>query len=168
MTRVSVVGNAGGGKSTLARRLGERHGLPCHEVDALLWRPDWEPAPEADYEAAHEALIEGERWVIDGLGRLESLPRRLERSTEIVFVDLPLWQHFWLAAERQIAWARGELEHRPGGAEVMPPTERLFRAIWTLDREWMPRVRTLVEARETAGARVFRIDTVEDLGNPMH
>jgi hypothetical protein len=32
---------------------------------------------------------------------------RLARANAIVLVDTPLWMHFWLAAERQIAWAQG-------------------------------------------------------------
>jgi len=36
MDRIAVIGNAGGGKSTLARALATRHDLPYVEVDALL------------------------------------------------------------------------------------------------------------------------------------
>jgi hypothetical protein len=38
--------------------------------------------------------------------------------------------HFWLAAERQIAWSAGELEHPPAGIREMPPTKALFENIW--------------------------------------
>ena len=51
MERIAVIGNAGGGKSTLARALATRRGLPYVEIDALLWRDGWQPAPEDEYEA---------------------------------------------------------------------------------------------------------------------
>ncbi len=51
MRRVAVIGNAAGGKSTLARALASVQGLPHHEVDAILWKPDWTAVPEADYDA---------------------------------------------------------------------------------------------------------------------
>jgi hypothetical protein len=70
---------------------------------SLLWRDGGQLAPEEEYEAKHARLIAEPRWVIDGLGRLESLSERLKRASAIVLVDLPLWMHFWLAAERQIA-----------------------------------------------------------------
>jgi MoxR-like ATPase len=35
MRRVAIIGNAGGGKSTLARTLGAALALPFHEVDLL-------------------------------------------------------------------------------------------------------------------------------------
>jgi hypothetical protein len=88
---------------------------------------------------------------------LESLPARLARASEIVLIDLPLWMHFWLAAERQIAWAKGEIAHPPAGAKQMPPTEELFRTIFEIDRDWMPEVRRLVATAEAGGTRVVRI-----------
>src|ERR1044072_2709570 len=89
MARIVVIGNAAGGKSTLARRLARRHGLPHVEVDTLLWRPGWKLAPEADYARAHAGAIARERWVIDGLGRQDSIGERLARSPDIILIDLP-------------------------------------------------------------------------------
>jgi adenylate kinase family enzyme len=34
--RIAIIGNAGGGKSTLARAMAARRGLPLTEVDKLL------------------------------------------------------------------------------------------------------------------------------------
>ncbi len=161
--RTAVIGNSGGGKSTLARLLANRHDLPYIEIDRLLWRPGWEPAPEEEYNAEHDLIVAQDRWLIDGLGRKESASPRLERATAIVLVDMPLWMHFWLAAERQIAWAKGDLVHAPGEILQMPPTEALFRTIWRNDQDWMPFLRDLSRQREQAGARVERIRSVDHL-----
>jgi hypothetical protein len=88
---------------------------------------------------------------------------RLRRASEIVFIDLPLWMHFWLAAERQIAWTKGEIVHPPAGASQMPPTEALFRTIFETDRDWMPELRRLVDATEATGTRVHRIADIAGL-----
>jgi adenylate kinase family enzyme len=164
MERIAVIGNAGGGKSTLARALARRHSLPYVEIDALLWREGWQAAPEGEYEAEHARRIAEPHWIIDGLGRLESIPARLARASAIVLIDLPLWVHFWLAAERQIAWAKGAIAHPPSGAKQMPPTETLFRTIYEIDRDWMPEVRRLTAAAESGGTRVERICDVVALG----
>jgi adenylate kinase family enzyme len=73
MARIVVIGNAGGGKSTLARRLAALRRLPYIEVDAFTWRPGWVLAPEPEYAAAHAQAIAGESWVLDGLGWLDQL-----------------------------------------------------------------------------------------------
>jgi adenylate kinase family enzyme len=165
MKRVVVIGNGGGGKSTLARSLATRLDCPCVELDALLWQPGWRLTPVEAYNAEHARLIAGERWIIDGLGRQESIPQRLARATDIVLVDMPLWMHFWLAAERQLQWASGNLDKPPAGIARMPRTEALFRTIWEVDRTWMPEIRKLVAMEEVRGKRVFRLASVPELDN---
>src|SRR3954451_5954082 len=86
MTRIVVIGNAAGGKSTLARHLARRRELPVTEVDRLLWLPGWQLAPEADYARRHAEIVAQDRWGIDGLGRKDSIAGRLARSTEIVLL----------------------------------------------------------------------------------
>jgi adenylate kinase family enzyme len=163
--RVVVIGNSGGGKSTLARRLAAQQGLPCVEVDTLLWQPGWQLVPVETYNAKHARLIAQEQWIMDGLGRQESIPLRLSRSTGIVLVDMPVWMHFWLAAERQLKWAAGNLESPPAGIAQMPRTEALFRTIWEVDQTWMPEIRRLVAVEEERGKRVARLASVSDLEN---
>jgi adenylate kinase family enzyme len=170
MTRTVIIGNSGGGKSTLARRLSTKSGIPHFEVDSLLWQPGWKLVPVEVYRTEHARLIAGERWIIDGLGRLDSIPERLARATDIVLVDMPLWMHFRLAAERQIQWAVGNIQHPPANAAEMPPTEALFRTMWEVDHDWLPEIRRLVALEEARGKRVVLLDSVDDLdhfGSPM-
>src|SRR5262245_34778964 len=160
MKRVVVIGNGGGGKSTLARRLAAQADCPCVEIDTLVWQPGWRLAPVETYNAEHARLIAQERWIIEGLGRQESIQRRLSRSTDIVLIDMPLWMHFWLAAERQLQWAAGGLKNPPAGIAQMPRTEALFRTIWEVDQTWMPEIRARVSEEEKRGKRVSRLASV--------
>jgi adenylate kinase family enzyme len=163
MKRVAVIGNAGGGKSTLARRLAQKLGHPYHEVDALLWKPGWVLQPVKVFEAAHENILGEDCWIMDGLGRLETLPRRLRRATHIVLIDMPLWRHFSLAAKRQLEWATGKLQHPPAGLTEMPDTDALFETIWTVDQKWMPQIRAMVAAEEAWGKAVSRLISLREI-----
>lgn len=163
--RIVLIGNAGGGKSTLARKLAVELGVPSHEIDRLLWRSGWVLAPTDEYEAAHSDLLAGDRWIIEGLGRRESIPARFERATHVVLCDFPLWQHFWLLAERQMAWSQDELEHPPGGVEHMPPTKALFETVWAVEKDWMPMVRELTDQAERASRDVRRISSFDQLAD---
>jgi len=162
--RIVVIGNAGGGKSTLARKIAASLHLVYVEIDRLLWEGDWRPTDAESYAVAHDQALGASSWVIDGLGRKESIPARLHRSTDIILVDFPLWIHFWLAAERQIAWSQGRIDHPPAGASTAPPTEALFRTIWEVDQAWMPELRQQIDKVEAKnGKNVIRIDRLKQL-----
>jgi adenylate kinase family enzyme len=163
VVRIVVIGNAAGGKSTLARRLARRRAPPLIEVDRLLWQPGWQLTPSADYARQHAGIVAREDWVIDGLGRQDSIAERLARSTEIVLIDMPLWMHFALAAERQIAWARGQLDHPPVAAAEMPATAELFRTMWEVEQTWMPELRSMCAEAELEGKAVTRLGNVEEI-----
>ena len=57
MKKVAVFGNAGGGKSTLSRRLAEITGLPLYPVDMLEWRAGGEAVPRDEFLKSHAELL---------------------------------------------------------------------------------------------------------------
>jgi adenylate kinase family enzyme len=141
-----IVGNGGGGKSTLARVLAGRHHLQLCSVDRIQWNPGWEPASEAVVSEYLRSVMAGDRWVIDGWGPWPTIETRMALSDTIVFVDLPLWMHFWLAAERQIAVAKGGSRIDPvNGCDDLTITRRLFETIWRVDLELIPRLTRLID-----------------------
>jgi adenylate kinase family enzyme len=163
VARIVVIGNAAGGKSTLARHLARRRELPLFEVDRLLWQQGWQLTPAADYARGHVAIVVQDRWVIDGLGRRDSIAERLARSTEIILIDMPLWMHFWLAADRQLAWRQGRLDHPPAGGTEMPPTRELFRTMSEVDQSWLPEIRSMCAEAEREGKAVTRLGSVDQI-----
>ena len=163
MTRVAIVGNAGGGKSTLGRRLAAKHDLPFYSVDQIQWRPGWTAAPDKEIGERINQIVASERWIVDGWGPWRSLERRLAAADTIIFVDLPLWMHFWLAAERQIAAARGEDRiDRLDGCDQLAVTKRLFEMIWHVDQVLKPRLESMIE-RFKPGRTYWRITSLDAL-----
>ncbi len=163
MPRIAILGNTAGGKSTLARHLSKVRNIAHVEIDQLFWQPDWSTTPSAIYEQNHTNAINNEDWIIDGGGDLPSIRKRVDRANQLILIDLPLWIHFWHAAERQMAWANGTIEHPPGGGMEMPPTCRLFEIIWQVDRDWMPVLRKMCDEQEASGKSVVRLNSIEEL-----
>lgn len=163
MQRVAVIGNAGGGKSTLTRTLGKVFNLPIHPVDRVQWQPGWQRVPEEEVTVKLDALASGDRWIIDGWGSWSAIERRFAAADTVIVVDHPVWVHFWWAAERQIACARGEgRPDGPEGCDMLDVTPRLFRMIWDIDQNLMPKLRRLVAEMES-GRIVHRITSPEAL-----
>jgi len=67
-----VVGNAGAGKTRLARRLAGALGVPLVELDALHHLPGWEPIDPGQFMDVVSELAAAEAWVIDGNYRFGS------------------------------------------------------------------------------------------------
>jgi adenylate kinase family enzyme len=87
LTKIAVVGTTCAGKTTIAKRLAEIHGVPHIELDALHWGPDWSEAPADEYRARVEQGLAVDGWVVDGnyTGKLGDLV--LERADLVVWLD---------------------------------------------------------------------------------
>ena len=83
--RIMVLGLTNSGKSTLAVALSDRLGIPA--IDQLQHRPNtnWEPRPEAEFAALHDAAILDPEWIIDG-SYSRVMPQRLARATGIIVI----------------------------------------------------------------------------------
>jgi adenylate kinase family enzyme len=66
MRRVLVIGISGAGKTTFARALAGKTGLPLIHLDAAFWRPGWTVTPRPEWRARVAGLVADERWIIEG------------------------------------------------------------------------------------------------------
>lgn len=157
MTRIAVIGNAGGGKSTLCRRLRDVLRLPLYPVDQLQWRPGWKRVAEDEFTRVHKKLVSEPRWIIDGWGDFDAIEARFHRCDTVVLVDFPLWRHYWWALKRQFMCLFRPRVDGPPGCPMLPMTWPLLKMIGFIDRGATPRVRALVEAmRESKRVVVIR------------
>ncbi len=88
MRRVSVVGNSGSGKSSLAGELASRLGVAHVELDAIFHQPGWtELATEAFLQRVDEVTC-ADGWVVDGnYSAVRELVWR--RADTVAWLDLP-------------------------------------------------------------------------------
>jgi adenylate kinase family enzyme len=88
--RIAVQGTSGSGKTTVARELARRHGVPHVELDALFHGPGWAETPAEEFQRRVAAATDGDGWVVDGNydGKLGDLV--LGRADTVVWLDLPL------------------------------------------------------------------------------
>ena len=150
MKRVAVFGNAGGGKSTLARRLAALTGLPLHVIDLLQFRPGGAPVPDDEYLAAHAALIVRDEWIIDGFGSAASAWERFAAADTLVYVDLPLLTHYRWVTKRFVQGLFASPKGWPERSPLWASTLSGYRVVGGCHRTLTPRYRTLVaEAAST-------------------
>lgn len=136
MRRVTIIGPAAAGKSTLARQLGDLTGIRTFHLDELYWGPGCTPMPAGEWDALLEELVARPEWIIDG-NFTASLPARLASADTVVFVDLPRVVCLAAAVKRRLLFG---LRRPPGMARDCRPMFNLtfLRWIWSFRDDHRP------------------------------
>ncbi len=150
MERVLVIGCPGAGKSSFARGLREKSGLPLYYLDMIWHLPDRTTVTREEFDRRLEEILREDRWIIDGnYGR--TLERRLMRCDTVFLLDLPVEVCLEGAKER----VGKQREDLPWKEEELDPE---FRR-WIIDfpKEQLPRIYELLEQyKEGRRIIVFR------------
>lgn len=181
MDRVSVVGNSGTGKTSLALGLAHRMGVPYTELDAIFHQPGWTELDAAEFRRRVGVLIAEPRWVIDG-NYQQVRDLIWKRADTVVWLDLPralvvrrvVWRTARRALTREVLW-NGNRE-RLGNALAWEPERSIIRWSWTQHAAYRERYQAAMEdpafghlsfhrLRSAAEATAF-LARLEDVAEP--
>ncbi len=150
MEKTLVIGCPGSGKSTFARELRDRTGLPLIYLDQIWHKPDKTTVTREEFDARLMEALQTERWIMDG-NYARTLETRLRFCDTVFFFDLPTELCLAGAAARV-----GKVhEDLPWVEEVFDPEFRQY--ILDFRRERLPQMlETLKNAPERVKTVVFR------------
>ncbi|MBD3258137.1 AAA family ATPase [candidate division GN15 bacterium] len=101
MKRVLVIGHPGAGKSTLARHLAARTGLPLIHLDRAFWQPGWVETPHERWVRKTDELISRDAWVMDG-SYTKTLKQRLARADTVIYLKFSRYLCLWRIVKRVV------------------------------------------------------------------
>jgi putative MATE family efflux protein len=151
--RIVILGGAGAGKSTLARALADRLGLPAVHLDRLRYGPNWTLVEPGLFRQRLRETACAERWIADGAYG-ESGEALLPRADLVLWLDQPTPRRLlrtWGKTRRHRDRPRAD---RPDGCE-----ERFgWSYVRTIVRfgRWNSRYATWLAA-SAPGAQVLRL-----------
>ena len=144
MQKVAIFGNTGGGKSTLSQQLAKITELPLHILDKIQFQPGGAEIPAADYQRRHAQILAADRWIIEGFGSLETVWQRLDQADTLVFVDLPLYVHFWWVTKRLLTGYFKPPAGWPDQSPLWASSLNSYRVLWLCHQRLTPRYRQYI------------------------
>ena len=152
MRKVLVIGPGGAGKTTFARELAERTGLPLIHLDSLYWSAGWTPTPNEQWDRTIEQLLARDAWIMDGnYGR--TLSMRLAACDTVIFLDMPRLQSLWRVVWRSIRYRGRSRPDLPQGCPEHLTWEFVWW-IWTYKKRRRPDIMQRLSALPS-GAQAF-------------
>ena len=89
MKKIIVIGCPGSGKSTFARALHEKTGLPLYHLDRMYWNADKTIVPKHVFLARLNEVLDRDEWILDG-NYASTMELRIAASDTVIFLDYPL------------------------------------------------------------------------------
>ena len=118
--------------------------------------------PHEDYKHIHEKILATDRWIIDGFGCMETVWLRLNEADTLVFIDLPLYVHFWWVTKRLIAGSFKPPEGWHEKSPILKSSINSYRVLWLCHKRLTPRYRQYIEKAQNT-KRVYHIRSTEQI-----
>lgn len=134
--RINVIGTSGSGKTTFGRKLANVLDLPCIEMDAVYWGPNWSFPPEEEFISRLSGLLEGEKWVLDG-NYTRTMGFKWDRVQAVVWLNFSFARTVYQAIKRALGRLFDQEELWPGTGN-RESLKMLFSkdsiVLWTLQK----------------------------------
>ena len=160
--KIIVIGSPGAGKSTFAKKLKDRTGLPLYHLDMLWHRPDKSTVSTQEFDWKLEKILLGNRWIIDG-NYSRTLELRLNYCDTVFLLDVPadiclLGAKSRIGKQREdLPWLEMELDQEFKQYIMDFPKENLPQLYKLVDKYQKDKTIIILKSREESDAYLKRM-----------
>ncbi len=156
MKKIIVIGCPGAGKSTFARALRDKTGLPLYYLDMIWHKADRTNISREEFDQKLSGILTEDSWIIDG-NYQRTLETRLKECDTVFFLDFPKEVCLQGARER----VGKKREDMPWFEKDLDDEFREF--IETFRENQLPKIYSLLETYKDKYIIIFK--SVKDLNN---
>ena len=84
--KIIVLGCSGCGKSTFARKLHAKTGIPLYHLDNVWWNPDRTHVSRDEFDRRLDEILRGDKWIVDG-DYSRTYEVRIRACDTVIFLD---------------------------------------------------------------------------------
>jgi adenylate kinase family enzyme len=159
MRRILVTGNAGSGKTSVAKLLSSQIALSYIGLDGIVWKSGWVKTPLRERQEEETEIAETPAWVVDGVSILV-----LRAADTVVFLDYPRYTCFWRVLCRNVPYLFRSRPGLPQGCPEISIVPTLAKTIWQFPKMMRPEIlrmgKHVVHIRNDRELKLF-LNTVE-------
>lgn len=155
MERVMIIGCGGAGKSTLARKLGEKTGLPVVHLDQIYWSPgNWQHLEKEEFDSLLLTELEKPCWILDGNFN-RTMELRLAKCDTVIYLDFNRFTCIFGWLKRVITnWGTARPDMAPGCEEWFDP--EFAKWLWNFNKQNRTRYLKLLAEQTDKKVHVFQ------------
>ncbi|GAB1255616.1 hypothetical protein NBRC116494_01180 [Aurantivibrio plasticivorans] len=154
--KLHITGNAGSGKTTLAKKLGHALGIPVDSLDSVVWKEGWVAASKEERAIGEQQLINQNQWIIEGVSKTVR-----ESADYVIFLDVPRHICIFRCFKRNVSYMFKSRPELPSNCPEIRIILRLLKLIWMFPYLAKPIILKSVEHKK--GIVFNKVADVEDL-----
>ena len=133
--KIFITGNAGAGKTSLAKQLGEKLQITPLSLDGIVWQSGWKSTSELERTARINHITNTKTWIIDGVSKYV-----LGMANIIIFLDIKRSTCYLRLMKRNWKYLLKSRPELPPKCPEILIIKKLISIVWNFDKLVKPNI----------------------------